>query len=222
MILTWHVGGFVKIDWRQIIAPKLSTMFTGIIRAIGTVNSIASNGARLGIDLGGVAAAVGDSVAVNGACLTVQKLNHGCGEFALSQETLTRCLVGQWQVGARVNLEPALTLQTPLGGHLVAGHIDGIVEITAREDMNNFIRLEFIAPRELAKFLAIKGSVAIDGVALTINEIIDRENDARFAVMLVPHTLSATTLGELQAGSCAHLEVDLVARYVHRLTEIKS
>ena len=199
-------------------------MFTGIVRSLGTVKSLRKlgDGRTLVVDLGALDAdsiQVGDSMAVNGACLTIAELRGGNATFAVSPETLARCLIGEWVEGARLNLEPALTLQTPLGGHIVSGHIDGVGTLVARNEVDDFTRMEFEATRTLGRLIAVKGAIAIDGVSLTTNEVSDHGAHTRFAVMLVPHTLQHTTLGALQPGARVHLEVDSVARYVHRLLE---
>lgn len=202
----------------------VSPVFTGIVRALGTVKSIRTgwDGGTLVVDLGALDAAsirAGDSIAVNGACLTVTALDAGHATFALSPETLARCLVGEWAVGDRLNLEPALTLQTPLGGHLVSGHIDGAGAVVARRRADAFTQIELEAPRDIGRLIAVKGAIAVDGVSLTTNEVSDHGGHTRFAVMLVPHTLETTTLGAMQPGARVHLEVDPVARYLQRLME---
>ncbi len=199
-------------------------MFTGIVRAMGVVRSIRhhAGGGVMTVHLAALGEAnpplqIGDSVAVNGACLTLAALRDGEARFDVSPETLARCLMGDWQVGQRLNLEPALTLATPLGGHLSAGHIDGIARLLERAPSADFTRLRFAVRRPLGRLLAHKGSVAVDGVSLTINAVSDVADETHFEVMLVPHTLRATTLGALQPGARAHLEADAVARYVQRL-----
>ena len=211
-------------------------MFTGIVRALGTVRSRSirhgGDGCTLVVDLGALNDAlgsapapirIGDSIAVNGACLSVTELEErtGCATFAVSPETLARCLVGEWGAGDAVNLEPALTLQTPLGGHLLPGHVDGTGTVLARWERDAFTRMQIEATGELRRLIAAKGAIAVDGVSLTVNEVSDHAPEARtrFAVMLVPHTLKTTTLGALQAGARVHLEADPVARYVQRLLE---
>lgn len=222
-------------------------MFTGIIRAIGVVESmdVTAAGCVLVVDAHALAAdnahaaplRVGDSVAVNGACLTISELRTTRARFDVSPETLARCLIGEWAVGHLVNLETALTPHTPLGGHLVAGHVDGVGTLVARESAAEFTRLQFVAPRAIGRLIAPKGAVAVDGVSLTTNEVWDLPDTAHsseqtneqtgeqmseqtgFEVMLVPHTLHATTLDGIQPGMGVHLEVDSVARYVQRLLQ---
>lgn len=199
-------------------------MFTGIVRAIGAVKSVhkISTGCKIVVDISGIADAsiqLGDSIAVNGACLTVTKLHAEHASFDISAETIARCLVNEWQVGKLLNLEPALTLQTPLGGHLVSGHIDDVGRLVAHHPSGEFTRMQFEAPRAVGQFIANKGAIAVDGVSLTVNEISDAPAHTRFTVMVVPHTLATTTLGKIQPRARVHLEVDLLSRYTQRLLD---
>lgn len=199
-------------------------MFTGIVRSLGTVQSIRTHDEPrvIVVDLGVLDADeihAGDSIAVNGACLTVNELRDGRATFAVSPETVACCLIGEWKAGARVNLEPALTLQTPLGGHLMPGHIDGLGTVRARDCAGAFTRMTFETPRAIGRLVAAKGSIAVDGVSLTVNAVYDDGAQTRFEVMLVPHTLQATTLGALRPCARVHLEVDPLARYAQRLLE---
>ena len=196
-------------------------MFTGIVQAVGRVRVVEDRGVdrRLvvetrGLDLDG--ARVGDSIAVNGCCLTAVLL--AAGEFTadVSRETLERTTLGSLAAGSMVNLEPALALGAPLGGHLVSGHVDGIAEMLERRPEGRSERWRFRVPPGLARYIAEKGSVCLDGVSLTVNEVSGRE----FGVNLVPHTLSVTTLGQGRPGSPVNLEVDLLARYVERLLQV--
>lgn len=193
-------------------------MFTGIIEAVGTISALESRGGdvrmKFGcgeLDLSG--AAIGDSIAVNGCCLTVVSLAGS--EFAadVSRESLGLTTLGSLQPGSRVNLERALTLAKPLGGHLVTGHIDGIGQVESRADDGRSVRFRFRAPETLARYLARKGSVCVDGVSLTVNEV----DGCVFGVNIVPHTLEATVFGGYRNGSRVNLEVDIVARYLERL-----
>jgi riboflavin synthase len=202
-------------------------MFTGIVQSLGTLRDIAetSEGVKLTVDLSGLVTgkiALGDSVAVNGACLTVTGLEQGYATFDVSSETLDKCLMGTWKSGDVVNLELALTLQTPLGGHLVSGHVDGKGIVTKILQHSEFIEMSFEVCKNIGKFIAAKGSVAVDGVSLTTNMVKDIENVSVFEVMLVPHTLECTTLGKLEQGSPVHIEVDQVARYIHRMKQSES
>lgn len=196
-------------------------MFTGIVRAQGAVESFRKNGSggELRINLGALASELetGGSVAVNGVCLTVATLHGACASFDVSAETLSRALIGEWQTGAQVNLEPPLAAGAPLGGHFTAGHVDGVCALRAREDADGGARMHFSAPRELGKFIAHKGSVSVDGVSLTSFDVRDENGETHFAVALIAQTLRATTLGALQKNMRAHLEVDSLARYAHRI-----
>ncbi len=197
-------------------------MFTGIVEGVGRVAAVepAADGARLrvtadALDLAGVR--VGDSLCVGGCCLTVVAITGAMLDFDVSAETL-RCTTG-FAPGRGVNLEKALRLADRLGGHLVSGHVDGVGTVTTFDpvavDRGGNWLLEVEAPVPLARFIAAKGSIAVDGVSLTTNAV----NDARFTVNLIPHTLAVTTLGKLAAGTTVNLEVDLVARYLERLYE---
>ena len=193
-------------------------MFTGIVQAVGRVRGMASEGLdqRLivesrGLDLS--AARVGDSIAVNGCCLTAVTLAEGWFAADVSAETLDRTNLGGLAAGSMVNLETALSLSAPLGGHLVSGHVDGIARLLERRPEGRSERWRFRIPEPLARYVAEKGSVCLDGVSLTVNDV----DGAEFGVNLVPHTLAVTTLGSLRPGSPLNLEVDLLARYLERL-----
>ena len=199
-------------------------MFTGIVTDIGEVVAVeprAQGLVRLKIACGYDADTidVGASIACSGVCLTV--VAHGKegarAWFAVeaAAETLRVTTVGRWQKGARVNLERPVKLGDELGGHVVAGHADGLASVIARADLTDMARFTFRAPAQLSGFIATKGSVALDGVSLTVNEV---AGDT-FAVLIIPHTLKVTTLGRLAAGDTVNLEVDLMARYVARLME---
>ncbi|MEE4331058.1 MAG: riboflavin synthase [Wenzhouxiangella sp.] len=193
-------------------------MFTGIVQTLGTVTTIESraDGARLDIrcpELHPERWNEGDSVAVAGCCLTALAPDAEGFSADLSQETLDCTSLGQLRPGDPVNLEPALALGDRLGGHLVTGHVDGLAELVSLTPLGDNTRMEFCAPRSLARFIARKGSVTLDGVSLTVNQV----RESAFEVNLIPHTLAVTTLGRLEPGSCVNLEVDLLARYMDRL-----
>jgi riboflavin synthase len=192
-------------------------MFSGIIADVGRIAEVSDRdgGLRLvitasALDLSDVQA--GDSIAVNGVCLTV--ITHTADSFTVdvSRETLN-CTEGLGAIGAQVNLEKALRLADRLGGHLVSGHVDGVGEVIAFSDLGESWKLDASAPQVLAKYIAVKGSITINGVSLTVNQVNGRE----FSVNLIPHTLLATNIKDLHAGSRVNLEVDLIARYVERM-----
>jgi riboflavin synthase len=193
-------------------------MFTGIITDIGTVRAIAKAGdTRFEIatayDLAGVD--MGASIACNGCCLTV--VEKGADWFAVqaSGETLSKTTLGQWQKGTRINLERALKLGDELGGHIVSGHVDGVGQITAITPDGESRRFRFRVPTALARFIAPKGSVAIDGTSLTVNEV----DGLEFGVNIIPHTQAVTTWGDMKVGQAVNIEIDMLARYVARLAE---
>jgi riboflavin synthase len=193
-------------------------MFTGIVQDIGTVLASEPRGGdwRVRIGVGTLDLArqrVGDSIAVAGVCLTVVALDERSFSADVSQETLQVTTADSWSVGRRVNLEPALRAGDALGGHLVAGHVDGFAVIAERAADGRSERLLLTVPPELQRFLARKGSVTLDGVSLTINMAVGES----LAVNLVPHTLAVTTLRDLRSGDRVNLEVDLMARYAERL-----
>ncbi|HEK3375566.1 TPA: riboflavin synthase [Pseudomonas aeruginosa] len=193
-------------------------MFTGIIESIGSVRAMTPKGGDLRVyiatgklDLGDVK--LGDSIAVNGVCLTAVEL-PGDGFWAdVSRESLARTAFQHLKVGSWVNLEKALTPTTRLGGHLVSGHVDGVGEVLKREENARAIQFTVRAPRELARYIAHKGSITVDGTSLTVNAV----NGAEFELTIVPHTLSETIMAEYQPGRRVNLEVDLLARYLERL-----
>lgn len=193
-------------------------MFTGIIEAVGQVVAVQpKNGdLRLRIKTGGLGLTdvqLGDSIATNGVCLTVVDL-PGDGYWAdVSRETLDNTTIPQWRVGQNVNLEKALTPQTRLGGHIVSGHVDGVGEVVSRHPDARSERFRLRAPKALAKYIAHKGSITVDGTSLTVNAV----DGAEFELNIVPHTLAHTVMGEYQPGSLVNLEVDVLARYLERL-----
>lgn len=194
-------------------------MFSGIIADVGTISSAQDRegGLRLSVtteDLGMDDVQLGDSIAVNGVCLTVVKIDGKVFTVDVSRETLD-CTVGLDRQGALVNLEKALRLSDRLGGHMVSGHVDGVGEVVAFNDIGESWRLIVRAPQVLAKYIAMKGSVTINGVSLTVNHVVGSE----FGVNLIPHTLVMTTLNQLSAGVKVNLEIDLIARYVERMMQ---
>jgi riboflavin synthase len=193
-------------------------MFTGIIQSVGKIAALDTSGedasARIScgkLDMSEVN--TGDSIAVSGVCLTV--VEHSAAGFTvdISGETLSRTTLGRRHTGDAVNLEKALTLSTPLGGHLVTGHVDGVGVVVNRREVARSVQFRIKAPEALAKYIAEKGSVCVDGVSLTVNAI----HGAEFEVNIVPHTLAETTLGAIKEDSEVNLEVDVVARYLERL-----
>lgn len=194
-------------------------MFTGIVQAMGRVRALHPKGGdvELVIDADALdlsAAAIGDSIAVSGACLTVTRLEAGAFAADVSRETLDKTTLGALRAGSRVNLEPALRAGQALGGHYVTGHVDGRARVVAITEDARSWRVSFEVPAALARYIASKGSATVDGVSLTVNEVEGR----RFGVNLIPHTREVTTLGELAPGAMVNLEVDIIARYVERLT----
>jgi riboflavin synthase len=202
-------------------------MFTGIVTDIGEIESLTPTAQgqlhRLRIschyDRAGIAD--GASISNNGVCLTVVQSGVADGktwfDVDAAAETLAMTTAKHWAVGTRLNLERALKIGDELGGHVVAGHVDGIATIASREDLPDMARFVLKTTRELARFIAAKGSVTLDGVSLTVNTV----DDVTFSVLIIPHTLAVTTLSSWQAGSEVNLEVDLMARYAARLTEMK-
>jgi riboflavin synthase len=193
-------------------------VFTGIVQDLGRIRSREARGgdARIivvceRLDMSNIR--VGDSICVQGCCLTAVEVLDKAFTADVSRETLSLTTLGDLEVGSPVNLEPSLKTGDPLGGHLVSGHVDGVAQIVAMSGDARSQRIKIAVPSELARYIARKGSVAVDGVSLTINEV----EDAAFGVNLIPHTQAVTTLGQLKVGSRVNLEVDQVARYVERL-----
>jgi riboflavin synthase len=191
-------------------------MFTGIVTDVGRVRSIAKRGdTRIEIETAYDTHDIelGASIACSGPCLTV--VEKGAGWFAVeaSAETLARTTVGGWQPGTRVNLERALRVGDELGGHIVSGHVDGVARILDTRPEGDSVRFEFEAPAALKRFIAPKGSVALDGVSLTVNAV----EDARFGVNVISHTRACTTFGDRKPGDPVNVEIDMLARYVGRL-----
>ena len=202
-------------------------MFTGIVTDVGEV--IASEERAEGLRRLTIASAydrstiaIGASIACSGVCMTVVETAKSGERDAFSvdaaAETLRLTTVGRWQKGTRVNLERSLKMGDELGGHLVSGHVDGLAEIASREDLTDMARFTLRVPKPLARFIAQKGSVALEGVSLTVNEV----TDDTFSVLIIPHTLDVTTFGTLKTGDHINLEVDQMARYAARLMEARA
>jgi riboflavin synthase len=202
---------------------KANTMFTGIVTDIGQVVAVhprADDLRRLKIACHYERAGIADgaSIACNGVCLTVvgagEEDGHTWFSADAAAETLAVTTAGSWQVGTRLNLERSLRIGDELGGHIVVGHVDGVAELVGRDDLGDMARLAFLAPAALSRFIAVKGSVALDGVSLTVNEVAGDQ----FSVLIIPHTLAVTSFNALGQGDFVNLEVDLMARYVARLS----
>jgi riboflavin synthase len=202
-------------------------MFTGIVTDIGEITSLTPTAQgrlhrlRIGCSYDRATIADGASIACNGVCLTVVASGVSGGkawfDVDAAAETLGMTTAKNWAVGTKLNLERALKIGDELGGHIVAGHADGIANIVSRDDMPDMARFTLKTTRELARFVAPKGSITLDGVSLTVNTV----QDVTFSVLIIPHTLHVTTLSAWRAGSEVNIEVDLMARYAARLTEMK-
>jgi len=193
-------------------------MFTGIVTDIGQIRSLEQRGdlrARIGCgyDTGGID--MGASIASDGVCLTVVGLGADWYDVDISAETLDKTSLGAWQVGQRVNLERALKVGDELGGHIVSGHVDGVAEVIEVVDEGDSTRVNLRAPTELSRFIASKGSVALNGTSLTVNDV---QGDV-FGINFIPHTKDVTTWGDVRVGDAVNLEIDTLARYVARLAE---
>jgi riboflavin synthase len=202
-------------------------MFTGIVATVGKIISItplgadANAGVRLAIDAGSLSmedVALGDSIALNGACMTVVEKTANGFKVDVSRESLNRT-AGLDALG-EVNLEKALTLAERLGGHLVSGHVDGLGTVKKFESVGESWELVVEAPKDLAKYLAYKGSIVVNGVSLTVNRVDDTAVGCEFSINLIPHTIQVTTLKHLHAGAKVNLEIDLIARYVERMLSL--
>ncbi len=195
-------------------------MFTGIVTDIGDIRSLERRGdlrARIGTRYDTAGIDIGASIACSGVCLTVVQLGPDWFDVEISAETLDKTSIGQWAVGQKINLERALKVGDELGGHIVSGHVDGLAEIIEMRPEGDSVRFVFDAPRALARFIAPKGSVALDGTSLTVNEV----EDTRFGVNIIPHTQEVTTWGASKVGDKVNLEIDTLARYVARLAEMQ-
>jgi len=193
-------------------------MFTGIITDQGTVREISGQGDvlfKIGTSYDTKTIEIGASIAHNGICLTVIEIGPDWYSIQASAETLNLTTMGAWTVGRRINLERALKVGDELGGHIVSGHVDGVATLVDIRPENDSVRITFEAPANLAKFVAAKGSVALDGVSLTVNEV----KGARFGVNIIPHTQAVTSFGAYAPGDRVNMEIDMLARYVARLIE---
>jgi len=199
-------------------------MFTGIVTALGTIRAIdpIGEGTDMRVVIGApwpdtAAIPIGASIACSGCCLTAIEIGPDWFAASASAETLSKTTLGQWRIGSRVNLERPLKVGDELGGHIVAGHVDGVGAVVAATPDHGSTRWTFRVPDALARYIAPKGSVAVDGVSLTVNEV----DGPLFGVNIIPHTSAVTTFGSLAAGDAVNIEIDTVARYVARLTEYR-
>ncbi len=193
-------------------------MFTGIVEAIGTISTLHDLGDnfRLGVNVGKLDMSdvhLGDSIATNGVCLTVVERGHDYYAADVSAETIKLTGFAHYKVGHKVNLEKAMRADSRFGGHIVSGHVDGVGTVESIHDHTNYVEVWVKAPNDIAKYIAHKGSITVDGVSLTVNEV----KGASFMLWLIPHTLQETVIGHYKAGSKVNLEVDLIARYLERL-----
>ncbi len=196
-------------------------MFTGLIKTTGEIRQIEQRGDRI-ITVAmhtPFPAAIGDSIAVNGICLTVTRITDGVFDASLSAETLNCTTANDWVIGTRVNLEPSLRVGDSLGGHFVSGHVDGMGRAISATPSGDSTVWEFELPPALARFVAAKGSITINGVSLTVNQVIANPLTTTFTVNIIPHTAEVTGFGTMVAGDAVNLEIDLLARYVARLKE---
>lgn len=204
-------------------------MFTGITTAIGTIRTLETRGdlhAVIACPYDPATIAIGASIACSGVCLTVVERGGTAGDawfsVDISGETQARTVPGRWAVGAALNLEPALRLGDELGGHIVTGHVDAVGTVAARVAEGDSIRLTIAAPRDIAPYIAAKGSITVDGASLTVNTVEDQaDGSVHFGLNIIPHTAAVTTLGGLQAGDSVNLEIDVLARYLQRMQSLR-
>jgi len=195
-------------------------MFTGIITDLGEVRSIKRGGdTRFEFTTGydTAAIAIGASICCSGVCMTVIDKEQGWFAVSASAETLSKSTMGSWKEGSAVNFERSLKAGDEMGGHIVSGHVDGVARLAAVSPDGDSLRMAFSAPEDLKRFIATKGSLAIDGVSMTVNDV----HGGRFAINVIPHTRDATTLGRLKEGDAVNVEIDMLARYVARLLEFE-
>lgn len=205
-------------------------MFTGIVTAIGTITSAQQRAdlhVRIACPFDPAGIAIGASIACSGVCLTVVERGGTAGDawFAVdvSGETVSRTVPTMWEEGRKLNLEPAVRMGDELGGHIVTGHVDAVGEVVSAQDIGGSTRLMIRAPHEIAPYLAAKGSITVDGVSLTVNDIDDQPDGAcDFMLNIIPHTGEVTTLGSLTTGSAVNLEIDVLARYLKRMEQLRA
>ncbi len=198
-------------------------MFTGIVTDIGTVVAVEQRAdlrVVIATDYDTAGIALGASIACSGVCLTVVDRAPGTFAVDVSAETLARSAAAHWAVGARLNLERSLKVGDELGGHIVTGHVDATGAVVGVRPDGGSRRIGIVVPATIAPFVAVKGSIALDGVSLTVNEVADHSDGAQFAVNIIPHTAAHTTLGGLGAGDAVNLEIDVLARYLGRMREV--
>ena len=193
-------------------------MFTGIVTDIGSIKSVGiSSGTRFkvvtGYDM--MSIDIGASICCSGVCLTVVEKGSDWFAVGVSEETLLKTTLREWQVGLRINLERSLKMGDEMGGHIVLGHVDGVCQLTDTKSVGESVKMTFEVPEDLKSFIAQKGSVTVDGVSLTVNKV----KDSHFTINVIPHTLQMTTMSKLRAGDAVNLEIDVLARYVSRLRE---
>jgi riboflavin synthase len=199
-------------------------MFTGIITDIGTVRKVEQKGdlrLTIGCNYDIETVDLGASIACSGACLTVVDKGNDWFAVDVSQETASKTAPGLWAEGAKLNLERSLRIGDELGGHIVTGHVDAVASVTSAEEIGGSIDMTIEAPRALGGGIAPKGSIALDGVSLTVNEVEDGGDTTRFTVNLIPHTAGHTTFGGIAAGRMLNLEIDVLARYLKRMTDAR-
>ncbi len=205
-------------------------MFTGIVTAIGTIENVEERGdmrLRIVCPFDPAEIAIGASIACSGVCLTVVDRGGTKGDahftVDVSAETVSRTARGMWTEGREINLEPSLRIGDELGGHIVTGHVDAVGKVTDWQLVGASTQLEIAAPKALAPYIAEKGSITVNGVSLTVNSVEDRDDgSARFTLNIIPHTCEVTTLDELEQGDEVNLEVDTIARYLHRMQMLRS
>lgn len=199
-------------------------MFTGIVSDIGTVTAVEDRGdlhVTIATAYDTATIALGASIACSGACMTVVKTGPGWFAVDVSAESVRRTAPGRWAVGARLNLERSLHLGDEMGGHIVTGHVDGVARVLGVCPEGESRRFGFEVDAALAPYLAAKGSVTVDGVSLTVNEVADHGDTTHFAVNLIPHTQAVTTLGALEPGAAVNIEIDVIARYMQRMEQYR-